>query len=59
MCFRHCSLFSSVLFSCLLRVNLSVVLSSSLLHADTHTDFCDAVSMTASAVLVQDQVHVS
>ena len=42
-----------------LRTSLSVVLSSSFLHADAHTDFCDGVSMMATAVLAQDRVHVS
>ena len=53
------SLLSSVVFSVMLCMSLSVVLSSSFLHADAHSDFCDAVSMTASAALAQDRFHVS
>ena len=47
--------FGSVVFSCTLRASLSVVLSSSLLHAEVHTDFCDDVSMTATAVLLKTE----
>ena len=55
LCFRKYFLFSSVVFSCMLRTSLSVVQFSSLLHADAHTDFCDGVTIKASAVVAQVQ----